>query len=102
MRGLADKTRERLGYAAVGHGHETRCARTCPTGPWPTGPQHRLDTRSWLTRFGRTTVVHTVEAIGERLKSGPRESQVTVAGWRLDRIAGGGDVAASIAGAMDN
>ena len=69
------------------------------------GPQHRLDTRSWLTRFGRTTVVHAVhavEAIGERLRSGPRESQVTVAGWRLDRIAGGGDVAASIAGAMDN
>ena len=66
------------------------------------GPQHRLDTRSWLTRFGRTTVVQTVEAIGERLKSGPRESQVTVARWRLDRIAGGGDVAASIAGAMDD
>ena len=102
MRGLADKTRERLGYAAVGHGHETRCVRTCPTGPWPGGSTTPTRYQVVVTRFGRTTVVHAVEAIGERLRSGPRESQVTVAGWRLDRIAGGGDVAASIAGAMDN
>ena len=41
--------------------------------------------QAWLARFGRAAADHAVEAIGGRLTaSGPRASQVTVAGRRLD------------------
>ena len=41
--------------------------------------------QAWLARFGRAAADQAVEAIGGRLtESGPRTSQVTVAGRRLD------------------
>ena len=43
----------------------------------------------WLARFGRTASDHAAQAIARRLEPGRRATQVTVAGRRLDGLAGG-------------
>ena len=41
---------------------------------------------AWLARFGRTASDHAAQAIARRLEAGHRETQVTVAGRRLDGL----------------
>ena len=45
--------------------------------------------KAWLARFGRTASDHAAQAIARRVESGGRETHVTVAGRRLDRLVGG-------------
>ncbi len=42
--------------------------------------------QAWLSRFGRAASDHTAQAIARRLEAGQRETQVTVAGRRLDGL----------------
>ncbi len=42
--------------------------------------------QAWLARFGRTASDHTAQAIARRLAAGERETQVTVAGRRLESL----------------
>ena len=42
--------------------------------------------KAWLARFGRTASDHAAQAIARRLEAGQRETQVTVAGRRLDGL----------------
>ena len=42
--------------------------------------------KAWLARFGRTASDHTAQAIARRLEAGQRETQVTVAGRRVDGL----------------
>ena len=42
--------------------------------------------KAWLARFGRTASDHAAQAIARRLEAGRRETQVTVAGRRLDGL----------------
>ena len=51
--------------------------------------------QAWLARFGRTAADHTAQAIARRLEAGERETQVTVAGRRID-----GEVAGLQSGGM--
>ena len=46
-------------------------------------------TQMWLARFGRTASDHTAQAIARRLEAGERETQVTVAGRRLEGLVAG-------------
>ena len=41
---------------------------------------------AWLARFGRTASDHAAQAIARRLEAGQRETQVTVAGRRVDGL----------------
>ena len=41
---------------------------------------------AWLARFGRTASDHAAQAIARRLEAGRRETQVTVAGRRVDGL----------------
>ena len=45
--------------------------------------------QAWLARFGRAASDHTAQAIARRLEAGRRETQVTVAGRRLDGLVAG-------------
>ena len=42
--------------------------------------------KAWLARFGRTASDHAAQAIARRLEAGQRETQVTVAGRRVDGL----------------
>ena len=42
--------------------------------------------KAWLARFGRTASDHAAQAIARRLEAGQRETQVTVAGQRVDGL----------------
>ena len=42
--------------------------------------------KAWLARFGRTASDHAAQAIARRLEAGRRETQVTVAGRRVDGL----------------
>ena len=42
--------------------------------------------KAWLARFGRTASDHAAQAIARRLEVGQRETQVTVAGRRVDGL----------------
>ena len=41
---------------------------------------------AWLSRFGRTASDQVVQSIGRRLEGGPRESHLTVLGFRADTL----------------
>ena len=45
--------------------------------------------KAWLARFGRTASDHAAQAIARRLEAGQRETQVTVAGRRVDGLLSG-------------
>ena len=45
--------------------------------------------QAWLARFGRAASGHTAQAIARRLEAGQRQTQVTVAGRRLDGLVAG-------------
>ena len=51
---------------------------------------------AWLARFGRTASDHAAQAIARRLEAGQRETQVTVAGRRVDGLSVGGLLSAAL------
>ena len=62
--------------------------------------------KAWLARFGRTASDHAAQAIGWRLEAAERETHMTVAGRRLDVLAGrlrsgGGGLAAAARNAAE-
>ena len=52
--------------------------------------------KAWLARFGRTASDHAAQAIAGRLETGGRETQVTVAGRRLDGLSVDGLVSGAL------
>ena len=52
--------------------------------------------KAWLARFGRTASDHAAQAIATRLEAGRRETHVTVAGRRVDRLSVGGLVSGAL------
>ena len=52
--------------------------------------------KAWLARFGRTASDHAAQAIAGRLETGGRETQVTVAGRRVDGLSVDGLVSGAL------